>query len=140
MARNKLRMTGEDMVIDSSVTNEAIIIPVGGIDFVSVQAFSQSGAFAGTYTIEVSNDGIVWATAAYLNADTGAATAVANITAAGVTRRIPCFDIQYMRIRNSTPSGTSRIQFAVYGEGIGSGGGTTRADSPRPGEPAGDIS
>lgn len=140
MARNRLRMSGEDMVIDSSIANEAIIVPVGGIDFVSIQAFSQSGTFAGTYTIEISNDGLAWTAAAYLNADTGAATAVSTITAAGVTRRIPCFDIQYLRIRNSSAAGTARIQFAVYGEGVGGGGGGTRADAGRPGEPAGDIS
>ena len=113
----RLRMTGPEVVLDSSEGNAAITIPVGGMELVSIQAFAQSGTFAGTYTIEISNDGTTWSSAAYINHDSGTLTTVSNITAAGVTRAVPVKDVQYLRIRNSVSGGTARIQFSIYGEG-----------------------
>lgn len=98
----------------SATQDVQAVVSLVGIDSVSIACEAQPGStYAGTYAVEISLDAALrWDTAI----DT-AGSAIAAFAAAGTKRLIPVTDIPLLRIRNSSPSGTSTVAFVIYGEG-----------------------
>lgn len=117
MARKTLHIEGD---VYSAYQDSSIVVPVDGIESVTISARVGFGAaWAGTLTIEVSGDGLYWTSATYVNDNSGTpgAAAVSTITANGQVAVYKLSTSRFLRVRVSTPSGTTIIHLIIFGKG-----------------------